>query len=146
MAGGGLGLAISFSKSQLMVFSRSNLEFRDFQVMVGGVKVKLRDCMKYLGVMLDRTLPWLPHTRLEDSRATKAINVIKALAKVSWAASAGKSNLTILDRVQFSFLRSVLGCMGVTATSILLSETAESPLLLRRAMLCRRFLIRNFSW
>lgn len=125
----------------------------------------------YLGEVLDRRLNWLPHLRLISSRATMAINVIRTLSRVSWGtnpsvllmiyrtlvrshlewgcqlfSSSSRSNFEILDRAQFSALRSLMGCMKSTLTCILLSEAAEQPLCLTRAMLYRRFLVTNLSW
>lgn len=78
-----IGLSISEPKSQLMIFSNTNCDFGNVSVKVGESRIKLGGNLKYLGIVLDRRLTWLPHLKVIAGKATTAINVIIALAKVS---------------------------------------------------------------
>ena len=114
---------------------------------------------------------WVPHIKYIADKVTRATNILKVIARVSWGGwscpvltvyrnlvwrylewgsplfrCASKSALSILDRVQFGALRVTLGCIRTTPTSALLSEAGDPPLSLRRSLLSGRFLLRKFSW
>ena len=84
---GGLGLSISPSKSQLCVFTRARGGPGDVSVRVGDLLVPCQPSLKYLGVILDARLTWVPHIRYIADKATRATNILKVIARVSWAAN-----------------------------------------------------------
>ena len=168
---GGLGLSVSLPKSQLCVFSRTRRGFGDVSIRVGDLTIPCQPSLKYLGVVMDARLTWVPHIKYIADKAARATNVLRVIARVSWGASpallltvcrnlvraylewgaplfrcASKSALRILNCAQFGALRVALGCMRSNPTSVLLSEAGEPPLSLRRSLLSSRFVIRNFSW
>lgn len=166
-----MGLGISSTKCVLCPFSSKRIELGDIFIEVDGSRVVGSLELKYLGILLDSRLTWIPHIKENVSRASKAINVLKVISKVSWGAapvlalmvyrglirsylewgcqlygSANSAALCMLDRVQNSALRVALGVMSTTPVAMLLSESNEFPLIYRRRLLTRRFIIRNFSW
>ena len=135
---------------------------------VNGLEIHCQDSLKYLGVILDSRLSWTPHIKYIAGRAMRAVGVLRALSTVSWAVSpfllllvyrglvraylewgsplfagAGRSALGILDRAQYEALRVALGCMRSTPLAVLLSESGEPPLGLRRSLLGGSFILRN---
>lgn len=72
-----MGLCISPKKSQLMPFSRWNKDSSDLNVTVGSDLVRISGYHKYLCIILDRRLNWLPHLKFIAGRAMKKINIIK---------------------------------------------------------------------
>ena len=166
-----LGFDISIGKCQFAVFSRLRCSLSELVLTVEGHDLPCLAGIKYLGVVLDRRLTWAPHIRMLAHKAMKSVNIIRVLARISWGAtpsllltayrnlvrstlewgsplfsSASGGTLRLLDRVQYSALRAVLGCMKSTPIPILLSEAGEPPLWLRGHLLNNRFIIRNFYW
>lgn len=60
---GGLGLSISPSKSELMVFSRKH-QTPQPTIMLDGAALQNVTKFKYLGIMFDTKLTWRPHVDL----------------------------------------------------------------------------------
>ena len=163
-----LGLSISIPKCQLCFFTRSSAGSRSVVLSVNGFEIRCQDSLKYLGVILDLRLSWTPHIKYIAGRAMRAIGVLRALSRVSgevspslillvyrglvrayleWGsplfAGAGRAALGILDRAQYEALRVALGCMRSTPIAVLLSESGEPSLGLRRSLLGGRFILRN---
>ena len=57
------GLRMNVARTQLMVLSRRGRrdEASSFQVKVGIDELKKKDCVRYLGVEIDRDLTWKAH-------------------------------------------------------------------------------------
>lgn len=53
-------------------------------VCVGDMVVKDSQTLGYLGVKLNSKLSWLPHIRMLESRANRAIGAMRALARVTF--------------------------------------------------------------
>ena len=51
--------------------------------------------MKYLGVILVVRLTWIPHIRYIADKATRATNIFKVIARVSWGANSAVYSLYI---------------------------------------------------
>lgn len=114
----------------------------------------------------------LTHTKSIAAKESRAINIMKGIAKVTWEASLPPGSLrstndssgrvyrewapiffcvnkTSLDRllwVQYASLRVALGCISSTPISTLLSEARRALLSLSRPLLANRFVLRNFCW
>ena len=165
-----LGLSISIPKCQLCFFTRARSDLHKIVMRVDGCEIRCQDSLKYLGVVLDARLTWMPHIKYIAGKAMRAVGVLKALSRVSWGVSpsllltvyrglvraylewgsplfAGASGtaLRILDRAQYEALRVALGCMRSTPIAELLSEVSEPPLGLRRSLLGGRFILRKAS-
>lgn len=168
---GELGFNISVPKCGFCIFSRSKINFDTYSIQINNQNVPCSKELKYLGIILDSQLSWKPHIQHITKQALKAINTLKALARVTWGASsesllmifkglvrsylewgaiffmgAAKYLVDKLDRIQYSALRTITGCMSSTPIYFLLVETGEVPLRVRRTYLATRFVIRNSSW
>lgn len=166
-----VGLSIAPGKSQLAIFSRSNESFADCYIEIGDTVVMAQSELTYLGIILDGKLTWQKHVKGIAQKATKTLNLIKSLTRISWGANpiplltvfkgltrshlewgsqfyaeSAQYNLKTFDRIQNQALRMILRCMKSTPVGILLSESNIPPLSLRRSLINRRHMIRNLSW
>ncbi|XP_043467569.1 uncharacterized protein LOC122501872 [Leptopilina heterotoma] len=148
-----IGLIISIPKCNFCLFTKAQIDYSDIFLEVNGVLIPCQREIKYL------------------EKTAKAINTLKALARVSRGASseslllvfkgliraylkwgsvlfmeAAQYFLKILDTQQFKALRIFLGCMSSTPLYFLLVESGEIPLEMRRILLAKRFIARNFTW
>ena len=84
---GGLGLSISLPKSQLCVFSRARRGLGDVSIRIGDLTISCQPSLKYLGVVMDARLTWVPHIKYIANKATRATNVLRVIARVSLGAN-----------------------------------------------------------
>ena len=122
---------------------------------------------KILGVTLDPSLTFTPHTKEIKSKCTKRLNVLKALAGTSWGQqketltitynslikpiityaapiwfpSTCKSNIESLQVIQNKCLRTITGSHNMADTHHLHSETKILPVETHLRMLCSQFLV-----
>jgi len=115
---------------------------------------------KFLGLIFDRKLTFIPHIRHLKDKCTKTLNLLRILAHTSWGAdqdtllhlyrslirskldygcihcivygSARKSYLRMLDPIQNHALQLCLGAFRTSPASSLCVEANELPLQLRR--------------
>ena len=149
---GGLGLTVSIPKCQLCVFSRARRRVGDVSIRAGDSLISCQPTLKYLGVILDSRLTWVPHIRYISDKATRATNILRVIARVSWGANpallltvyrylvrsylewgaplfhcASRSALSVLDRAQFGALRGALGCMR-TSPGFIFTHGSVDPI------------------
>ena len=122
---------------------------------------------KFLGVIFDRKLSFIPHIRYFKAKCFRALNLLKVLSHTSWGAdrftllhlyrslvrskldcgsivygSARKSYLQILDTVHHQGLRLALGAFRTSPVTSLYVEADEPSLTLRREKLSLRYAFR----
>ena len=115
---------------------------------------------KFLGVIFDRKLSFIPHIKYVKAKCLKALNLLKVLSHTSWGAdrttlfhlyrslirsklddgsivygSARKSYLQMLDTVHNQGLRFAFGAFRTSPVSSLNVEADEPSLWLRREKL-----------
>ena len=64
----GVGLKLNPAKTEVILFTR-NTRFKSGPMILGDASLEIRDRVKYLGVVLDRSLSWLPHCRAVVAKA-----------------------------------------------------------------------------
>lgn len=126
--------------------------------------------VKYLGIFIDNRFSWNHQIEAMCSKATKGINLMRYFCKTWWGghpitmlnffksyirshldygsillAKCSKKLLEKLDKVHFQALRICLGFMRSCPTNIILSESAELPLNIRRNFLATKLLLKAFS-
>lgn len=86
-----------------MLFSRGRSEFEDPDLYLYGRRLPVVETTRFLGLVLDRRLTWLPH--LQDLKAVcqRRMSLLRFLSHVSWGA-----DRTILLRLYHSFILSKL--------------------------------------
>lgn len=164
-----LGLFQAPEKSQLCIFHRKSFDPSDWSIELDGNRIAATGTMLYLGILLDSRLSWSYYIIV--SRPASAVNVMRMLARVSggtnpetlllvhkclvratleWGAilfaGAAKYLLKKLDTQQYASLRVILGCMKSIPTPILLAESNDLALRMRREELLYRNAIRIGSW
>lgn len=122
---------------------------------------------KFLGVIFDRKLSFIPHLQYLRTKCTKAMNLLKVVSHRDWGGdsktllklyrtlirskldygsivygSARKSYLQMLDPIQTSALRLCLGAFRTSPVESLQVEANEPPLALRRIKLTAQYVLK----
>jgi len=123
-------------------------------LLLNGTSVPVVEETKFLGVVFDSKLSFIPHIKHLKDKYTKALNLLRVLAHTSWGAdqeilihlyrsliwskldygctvygSARGSYLQMLDPIQNHALRLCLGAYRTSPTSSLCVEANEPPIL-----------------
>lgn len=161
---GGRNLSINVQKSSAVVFTKHLRPPPHPDISLNFLPIPWKHQIKYLGVTFQQKLKWDAHIDLMCSRAISQCKIIKSLCKPSWGSHpsillnvykglvrpyldfggilygrCSRASLSKLDRVQFAALRSALGLMRSTPTSVILAESGELPLKFRRLWLSFKF-------
>ena len=146
-------------------FSKSKTQCVHFYIY--GSQIPVGAESKFLGVIFDKKLSFIPHIKYLKAKCLKALNLLKVLSHTSWGAdrttllhlyrslirskldygsiiygSARKSYLQMLDTVHNQGLRLALGAFRTSPVSSLNVEADEPSLWLRRETLSLQFAIR----
>ena len=93
----------SMSKTQCAHFCQLRKVHNDPELYLYGSLIPVVDEAKFLGVIFDRKLSFIPHTKYLKAKCLKALNLLKVLSHTSWAA-----DRTILLHLYRSLIRSKL--------------------------------------
>lgn len=132
------GVVINETKTVASIFSLSTRQ-ETANLQLNGKKLSMEDSPMYLGVKLDKRLTWNPQIQNMEDRATKRLALMKKLAGTTWGAdssilrkvyigavrpimeygntvwaTAAKSNMTRLNKVQNAGLRLITGALKTT--------------------------------
>ena len=128
----------------------------DPELFLYGMPIQVVQEVKFLGLIFDCKLSFLPHIRYLKNKSTKALNLIRVVAHTSWGTdqdtllllytslirskldygcivygSARSSYLRMLDPVQNHALRLCLGAYRTSPSSSLCILANEPPLYVR---------------
>ena len=156
-----------FSKSKPQCVHLCHLRKKHDHPDLYGSQIPIVEKAKFLGVIFDRKLSFLPHIKYLKAKCLKALNLLKVLAPTSWGAdrvtllnlyrslirskldygsvvfgSARKSYLQKLDMIHHQGLRLALGPFRTSPVTSLYVEAAEPSLALRREKLALQYSIR----
>ena len=129
-----------------------------------GVEIPVVDQYKFLGVIFDRKLSFIPHIKYLKAKCHKALQLLRVVAHTDWGAdkstllklyrslvrskldygcfiygSARKSYLRCLDSIHHLGLRLALGALRTSPVESLYVEANEAPLSLRREKLALQY-------
>ena len=162
------GLSISLAKSTVTLFTSDSRQFRtDPGVTLGGEPLPLCRNPKILGVTLDPSLTFSQHAKELAERARSRLNIMRALAGVSWGQSretllttytalikplftyaapvwfpnTSRSSLQPLQSIQNAALRIASGALLMTSQDHLHVEARMLPVDRELSMLCSQFLL-----
>ena len=161
------GFKFSKSKTQCVHFCQLRKLHDNPQLYLYGSLIPIVDEAKFLGVIFDRKLSFIPHIKYLKAKCLKALNLLKVLSHTNWGAdrsillhlyrslirskldygaivygSARKSYLAMLDTVHHQGLRLALGAFRTSPVESLYVEADEPSLYLRREKLALQYAIR----
>ena len=139
----------------------------DPSLMMGGDPIKVVKEMRFLGLVFDTKLSFLPHIRALKARCMKALDVLKVLSATEWGAdstillqlyralvrskldygstvygSTRKSYVKLLDPVHHQGLRLSLGVFRMSPIQSLYVEAREPSLENRRLKLSLQYTVK----
>ena len=159
------GFQFSKTKTVCMHFCQQRTLHTDPQFTLDGAAIPIVNEFKFLGLIFDKTLKFIPHIKYLKDRCMKSMNLLKVVAHTDWGAdgatllklyrshvrskldygcivygSARSSYLQALDRVQNGALRLCLGAFRTSPIPSLQVEANELPLILRREKLTLQYI------
>ena len=151
------GLKFSKSKTQCVHFCQLRKQYDDQVLHLYGSPIPVVEESKFLGILFDRKLSFIPHIKYLKAKCLKALNLLKGLSNTSWGAdrtkllklyrslvrskldygciiygSARKSYLQMLDPIHNQGLRLALGAFRTSPFASLYVEADEPSLYSRR--------------
>ena len=161
------GFKFSKSKTQCVHFCQKRKVHDDPELYLYGSLIPVVDDFKFLGVIFDCKLSFIPHIKYLKAKCLKALNLLKVLSHTNWGAdrtvllqlyrslirskldygsivygSARKSYLIMLDTVHHQGLRLALGAFRTSPVESLYVEAEEPSLYLRREKLALQYATR----
>ena len=158
------GFKFSKTKTQCMHFCQLRRLHNDPVLKLDGVEIPVVDQYKFLGVIFDRKLSFIPHINYLKAKCHKALQLLRVVAHTDWGAdkstllklyrslvrskldygcfiygSARKSYLRCLDSIHHLGLRLALGALRTSPVESLYVEANEAPLSLRREKLALQY-------
>ncbi|GFY35817.1 putative RNA-directed DNA polymerase from transposon BS [Trichonephila clavipes] len=164
------GHTISPSKSSCVHFCRKRNLHPDPSIHIGHIQIPVVSAVRFLGVIFDCKLTFLPHVLYLRKRCERSLNILKVLSNTLWGAdrvsllrvyhalilsrldygcavygSARASVLKRLDTIHHSALRICSGAFRTSPVTSLYVVCHQPPLELRRRQLCANYFIRAMS-
>ena len=158
------GFKFSKTKTQCMHFCQLRGLHNDPVLKLDGVEIPVVDQYKFLGVIFDKKLSFIPHINYLKAKCHKALQLLRVVAHTDWGAdkstllklykslvrskldygcfiygSARKSYLGCLDSIHHLGLRLALGALRTSPVESLYVEANEAPLSLRREKLALQY-------
>ncbi|XP_055950887.1 uncharacterized protein LOC129984975 [Argiope bruennichi] len=166
----GNGYAISPGKSRCLHFCRKRGIHPDPNIFIENVSIPVVNEIRFLGVIFDHKLTFLPHILYLRKKCEKSLNILKVLSRTSWEAdrtfllriyqavilsrldyacmiygSARASVLRHLDTIHHSALRICSGAFRTSPVESLYAICYQLPLYLRRKKLSALYHFRTKS-
>ena len=147
------GFKFSKSKTQYVHFCQLRKVHDDPELYLSGSLIPVVEDFKFLGIIFDRKLSFIPHIKYLKAKCLKALNLLKVLSHTNWGAdrtvllqlyrSLIRSKLDYgSDTVHHQGLRLALGAFRTSPVESLYVEAEEPSLYLRREKLALQYAIR----
>jgi ribonuclease HI len=161
------GFKISRNKTVCMHFCQKRKIHPDPQLKLGNDNIKVVKETKFLGLIWDSKLNFIPHIKYLKDKCTKALNLLKVLSNTDWGAdretllklyrslirskldygcmvygSARPSYIEQLDPIHNQALRLCLGAFKTSPVESLYVEAQEPPLSYRRDKLALQYALK----
>ena len=161
------GFKFSKSKTVCMHFCHLWKAHNDPILTLDGTPIPVVEENKFLGVIFDRKLSFIPHIKQLKAKCQKALNLLRVVAHTDWGAdrkvllnlyrtiirskldygsiiygSARKSYLEMLDPIHHQGLRLALGAFRTSPSESLLAEANELSLYNRRVKLSMQYALK----
>ena len=159
------GFKFSPTKTHCVHFCQLRKHHNDPDLYLNGVQLPVVEDAKFLGVIFDKKLSFIPHIKALRTKCLKALNLLKVLANTDWGAdrkvllrlyrsiirskldygsivygSAKKSYLQMLDPIHHQGLRLALGAFRTSPVESLMAEANEPSLYNRREKLALNYI------
>ena len=161
------GFKFSKSKTVCMHFCHLRKAHNDPILTLDGTPIPVVEENKFLVVIFDRKLSFIPHIKQLKAKCQKALNLLRVVAHTDWGAdrkvllnlyrtiirskldygsiiygSTRKSYLELLDPIQHQGLRLALGAFRTSPSESLLAEANEPSLYNRRLKLSKQYALK----
>jgi hypothetical protein len=97
------GFKFSKSKTQCVHFCRLQKHHDNPELYISGSKIPAVDEAKFLGIIFDKKLSFIPHIKHLKTKCLKVLNLLKRLSSTNWG-----SNTSTLLKLYRSLIRSKL--------------------------------------
>ena len=161
------GFKFSKTKTKCMHFCRSRKSHLDPELTLDGIQIEVVPEFKFLGLLFDSKLSFIPHINYLSNKCHKALNLLRVVSSMDWGAdrnvllrlyrtlvrskldygcivygSARKSYLRKLDAIHNQGLRLALGAFRTSPVNSLYAEANEPSLNLRRKKLSLQYYLK----
>ena len=163
------GFKISKTKTKCMHFCQSKKLHLDPELILDGVQIEVVPEFKFLGLLLDSKLSFIPHINCLSNKCHKALNLLRVVSSMDWGAdrkvllrlyrtlvrskldygcivygSAPNLTLTLrkLDSIHNQGLGLALGAFRTSPVNSLYAEANEPSLNLRRKKLSLQYYLK----
>lgn len=161
------GFKLSTSKTECIHFHRKRCQVLEPDIYLAGQRLRVSNKVKFLGVIFDSKLSFLPHIKFLKQACQSGLNVLKVISHTDWGAdkltllrlyrslvrpkldygcvvygSARESYLKALDPIHHQGLRIALGAFRTSPIQSLYAEAGEPPLRLRRIRLSMKYYLK----
>jgi len=161
------GFKFSKTKTVAMHFCKLRKAHPDPELYLDGVRIPVVEEAKFLGLIFDSKLTFVPHLKYLRNKCLKALNLLKVVAHTDWGAdrkillqlyrslirskldygcivygSAAKSYLELLDPIHNQGLRLCLGAFRTSPVESLYVEANEPSLSYRREKLALQYAVK----
>ena len=160
------GFRFSKTKTNCTHFCNLRNCHRDPDLYLDGTRIPVKDESKFLGLIFDKKLSFIPHIKYLKAKCIKALNILKVVSSHEWGAdktvllrlyrslirskldygsivygSARKSYLNALNTIHHHGIRIALGAFRTSPVESLYVEANEPSLELRRQKLSMQYAI-----
>ena len=161
------GFKFSKTKTKCMHFCQSRNMHLDPELTLNDVQIEVVSEFKFLGLLFDSKLSFIPHINYLSNKCHKALNLLRVVSSMDWGAdrkvllrlyrtlvrskldygcivygSARQSYLRKLDSIHNQGLRLALGAFRTSPVNSLYAEANEPSLDLRRKKLSLQYYLR----
>ena len=161
------GFKFSKTKTKCMHFCQSRKVHLDPELKLENEQIKVVHEFKFLGILFDSKLSFIPHVNYLSNKCQKALNLLRVVSNMDWGAdrkvllrlyrslvrskldygcvvygSARQSYLRKLDSIHNQGLRLALGAFRTSPINSLYAEANEPSLNLRRKKLSMQYYLK----
>ena len=161
------GFKFSKTKTKCMHFCQSRKLHLDPELTLDGIQIEVVPEFKFLGLLFDSKLSFIPHISYLSNKCHKALNLLRVVSSMDWGAdrkvllrlyrtlvrskldygcivygSARQSYLRKLDSIHNQGLRLALGAFRTSPVNSLYAEANEPSLNLRRKKLSLQYYLK----
>lgn len=161
------GFKFSQTKTVCMHFCQLRSLHNEPELFLDGTPIEVAKETKFLGIIFDNKLSFIPHIKMLKKKCSKGLNILKVLSKTKWGAdmtslmnlyrtlirskldygsivygSARKSYIQALDTIHHQGIRLALGAYRTSPIQSLYVEANEPSLENRRLKLALQYAIK----